>query len=79
MTGASGRNWESVEPLVDAPKNWDAAMRNLLTDPQTNGGLLVACAPDAADEVLGVFKRRGHEHAAVVGRIEGREPRVRIE
>jgi selenide,water dikinase len=51
----------------------------MLTDPQTNGGLLVACAPDAVDQVLGVFRRRGHEHAAVVGRIEGRETRIRIE
>jgi selenide,water dikinase len=78
-TGASGRNWESVKSLVDAPANWNGAMRDMLTDPQTNGGLLVACAPDAVDQVLGVFRRRGHEHAAVVGRIEGRDPRIRIE
>jgi selenide,water dikinase len=78
-TGASGRNWESVKSLVDAPANWNAATRDMLTDPQTNGGLLVACAPDAVDQVLGVFRRRGHEHAAVVGRIEGRETRIRIE
>jgi selenide,water dikinase len=78
-TGASGRNWESVKSLVDAPTDWNAAMRDTLTDPQTNGGLLVACAPDAVDAVLGVFKRRGHEHAAVVGRIEGGAPRIRIE
>jgi selenide,water dikinase len=78
MTGASGRNWESVKSLVDAPTDWNPATRDMLTDPQTNGGLLVACAPNAVDEVLGIFRRRGHEHAAVVGRIEGREPRIRI-
>jgi selenide,water dikinase len=78
-TGASGRNWESVKALVDAPTDWNAAMRDVLTDPQTNGGLLVACAPDGVDEVLRVFRRRGHEHAAVVGRIEGRKPGIRIE
>jgi selenide,water dikinase len=77
-TGASGRNWESVKARVDAPASWNAASRDILTDPQTNGGLLVACAPAAADEVLDVFKRGGHEHAAVVGRIEGDEPRIRI-
>jgi selenide,water dikinase len=78
-TGASGRNWESVKSLVDAPADWNAEMRDVLTDPQTNGGLLVACAPESADSVLGVFRRRGHEYAAVIGRIEGREARIRIE
>jgi selenide,water dikinase len=77
-TGASGRNWESVKSRVAAPASWNAASRDILTDPQTNGGLLVACAPDASDAVLGVFKRRGHEHAAVIGRIERGEPRIRI-
>ena len=33
--------------------------RALLTDPQTSGGLLVACAPDAVDDVLGGLPRRG--------------------
>jgi selenide,water dikinase len=77
-TGASGRNWESIESRVDAPAGWNSASRDILTDPQTNGGLLVACAPDAVNEVLGVFMRRGHANAAVVGRVEGEEPRIRI-
>ena len=77
-TGASGRNWESVKSVVDAPANWSTAMRDILTDPQTNGGLLVACAPSAVEEVLGVFSRRGHEHAAVIGCIEAGKARIRI-
>jgi selenide,water dikinase len=77
-TGASGRNWESVKSIVDVPASWDAVTRDLLTDPQTNGGLLVACAPDAAGDVLGVFKRHGHEHAAVIGRIEAGRARIRV-
>ena len=77
-TGASGRNWESVKSVVAAPASWNAATRDILTDPQTNGGLLVACAPSAVDEVLGVFARRGHEHARVIGRIEAGEARIRI-
>ena len=39
----------------------------LLTDPQTSGGLLVACAPETVDEVLALFAREGFAHAAVIG------------
>jgi selenide, water dikinase len=41
----------------------------LLSDPQTSGGLLVACAPEAVDEVLAVFQRHGFAAAAEVGEI----------
>ena len=41
----------------------------LLTDPQTSGGLLVACAADAVDEVLAVFRKHGFDAAAEVGEI----------
>jgi selenide,water dikinase len=41
----------------------DAVERALLTDPQTSGGLLVACAPDAVDDVLRVFRAEGFAEA----------------
>jgi selenide, water dikinase len=41
----------------------------LLSDPQTSGGLLVACAPEAVDDVLAVFQRHGFAVAAEVGEI----------
>ncbi len=69
VTGASGRNWASygggvaLEALPDLD-------RALLTDPQTSGGLLVACAPEAAGEVLDCFHRHGFDAAAVIGRAE---------
>ena len=47
VTGASGRNWASYGADVVLPEGFDAADRALLTDPQTSGGLLVACAPAA--------------------------------
>ncbi|MEO0983543.1 MAG: selenide, water dikinase SelD [Pseudomonadota bacterium] len=76
-TGASGRNWESVNDQVDAD-GLDQAMRDLLTDPQTSGGLLVAAAPDAAGAVLDVFRAAGHNDAAVIGRVEDGPPRIAI-
>src|SRR5215831_4417301 len=51
-TGASGRNWSSYGGSVcieGAMPDW---RRDLLTDPQTSGGLLIAIAPDEADGVL---------------------------
>ena len=41
--------------------------RNLVTDPQTSGGLLVACAPEATDQVLRIFKSEGFEGATKIG------------
>jgi selenide, water dikinase len=67
VTGASKRNLESYGGDVKFARVIDAAERALLTDPQTSGGLLVACAPDAVDAVLATFAREGFAHAAAIG------------
>ena len=59
FTGASGRNWEGYGAAVTLGATIGDAEHALLTDPQTSGGLLVACDPDAVDEVLAVFQRDG--------------------
>jgi selenide, water dikinase len=50
----------------------------LLTDPQTSGGLLVSCAPDAVDQVLETFHADGFAEAAVIGEIVAGPPRVMV-
>lgn len=77
-TGASTRNWDSYGAEVTLPDGWPEVRRKLLTDPQTSGGLLVACAPEATDEVLGVFHAHGHTAARVVGRLAEGPPGVRV-
>jgi len=77
-TGASGRNWESVKDWVEAPAGWAEQSRDMLTDPQTSGGLLVSCTPDAADEVLAAFRRHGHASATVIGTVREGSPSIRI-
>ena len=77
-TGASGRNWASVREMVAAPADWPETSRDMLTDPQTSGGLLVACAPDAAGDVLALFDKHGHDGAAVIGRMEKGPARIRV-
>jgi selenide,water dikinase len=77
VTGASSRNWSSYGHEVDG--NLDATERALLTDPQTSGGLLVACSPDAVDDVLHAFHADGFDRATVIGRIIPGEPRVVVD
>ncbi|MBP6514334.1 MAG: selenide, water dikinase SelD [Steroidobacteraceae bacterium] len=69
VTGASGRNWAGYGADVALPEGFAAEDRALLTDPQTSGGLLVACAPSALDEVLAIFGRHGFDAAAVIGSV----------
>ena len=69
VTGASGRNWAGYGADVQLPAGFAEEDRALLTDPQTSGGLLVSCAPEALDAVLAVFRQHGFAQAAVVGRI----------
>ena len=47
-----------------------AVARDLLTDPQTSGGLLVSCAEAQVDRVLSLFRAEGFAQAAVIGRME---------
>lgn len=69
VTGASGRNWAGYGRDVALPAGFADADRALLTDPQTSGGLLVACEPAAAERVLAIFAAHGFDAAAVVGRV----------
>ena len=69
VTGASGRNWAGYGQDVQLPSGFAAADQALLSDPQTSGGLLVACSPDSVDQVLATFRQQGFEQAAVVGRV----------
>jgi selenide,water dikinase len=68
VTGASARNWAGYGDGVRCAPGIDAARRALLSDPQTSGGLLVACAAESVDTVLGVFTRENFADARVIGR-----------
>ncbi len=79
LTGASGRNWSGYGVQVNLGSQLGEAEKSLLTDPQTSGGLLVACAPTAADKVLDIFRDEGFTHAAVIGEIREGAPAVVVE
>jgi selenide,water dikinase len=77
-TGGARRNWKSygdeVDIAGDAPEWWHA----VLCDPQTSGGLLIACSPEAAGDVLALVRERNPGPACVVGRFFEGPPRVRV-
>lgn len=76
-TGASGRNWDSYGASMALPGGFEGWRRDLLTDPQTSGGLLIAVAPEASAAVLDQVRAAGFGRAAVVGRMtEGSGVRV---
>src|SRR5574340_1119975 len=77
-TGAADRNWTSYGAEVDLPQGFPEWQRKLLCDPQTSGGLLVACAANEADKVLATFREQGFAAACVIGKMIAGEARVRI-
>ncbi len=69
VTGASGRNWESYGHEVALPSSYPLWQRHLLTDPQTSGGLLIACAASSADGVLRLIHTEGYAEARIIGEL----------
>jgi len=76
VTGASDRNWKGYGHEVSVQgEEWK---KKLLSDPQTSGGLLVACAPEAVPQVLETFKTQGFAQASVIGKLSAGAPRLTV-
>ena len=78
VTGASHRNWSSYGEHVVLPSNWPEWRRHLLTDPQTSGGLLVACKAERAAEIAARTVAEGYPFARVIGRVSEGDAKVVI-
>ena len=77
-TGASDRNWMGYGAEVSLPADFPEWKKKLLSDPQTSGGLLVACAADAQEKVLQEFKKQGFAGACVIGRLLDGRAQIRV-
>ncbi|HEX7643328.1 MAG TPA: selenide, water dikinase SelD [Burkholderiaceae bacterium] len=78
ITGASKRNWAAYGKDVSLAAGVTDVQQALLTDPQTAGGLLVSCAPEAVDSVLKLFRESGFADAAVIGEMNEGPAKVEV-
>jgi len=78
FTGASTRNWAGYGAEVSLGQGIAEWQQRLLTDPQTSGGLLVACDPVIESEVLALFHSQGFATAQKIGTMMAGEPRIHL-
>ncbi|WP_029003747.1 selenide, water dikinase SelD [Azorhizobium doebereinerae] len=78
VTGASIRNWASYGAEVALPDDFPDWRRNLLTDPQTSGGLLVSCASEEADRLVAEIHAAGYPAARRIGGVVSGGAGVRV-
>ncbi len=77
-TGASGRNWASYGEGVVLPPEFPMWQRTLLTDPQTSGGLLIACAASRAESIRALIEAAGYPRARIIGSVTSGDPVIRM-
>jgi len=78
VTGASKRNWDSYGSSAVLPEAFAEWRRDLLCDPQTSGGLLIACERTAAAAVLDLLEKEKFPHARVIGEFGDEPARIMI-
>ncbi len=76
VTGASGRNWTAVSGLVEGELS--PIDRDLLTDPQTAGGLLIAVAENTVEEAMMMLKDAGFPEARCFGEAVGAGAKISL-
>ena len=69
IPGGTKRNREALAPHVTFEPGVAEAMRVLLCDAQTSGGLLIAVDPDRANTLLAALQREGTPAGARIGRL----------
>lgn len=68
-TGMNGPNWQAVEAATRVDAVLSPEERELLVDPQTSGGLLVAVPGNQAEAARAALVDAGVVHARVVGEV----------
>ncbi len=69
-TGAAKRNYAAYREHLCFSETVASWQKNLLLDPQTNGGLLVSCAAHSAQAVVEMFHRKGFNMAQKIGKVQ---------
>lgn len=74
-TGASTRNWQSYGESIELSDQTPLWQRNLLTDPQTSGGLLISCTEQALPQVQQTIKSLQGNDSFVCGKMAKAHPK----
>lgn len=77
-TGASARNWQACQAQATLAADLPADAQTLVTDPQTSGGLLVACASGAVEEIMALIRAEGFSQAACIGHVQAGAAHVTV-
>ena len=77
-TGGAQRNWQSYGHAVHLPADAPEWWRGVLCDPQTSGGLLIACAEGSLQQLLQLLQSRNFNASSVLGEFGAGEPRIRV-
>ncbi len=77
IPGGAHSNREYREELLDAEMDVEEWMLDVLFDPQTSGGLLIAAPESVANEMVKQIRTRGFPAAAIIGDVVA-EPKGRI-
>ena len=77
IPGGAYSNREYREDLLDIELDLEQWMLDVLFDPQTSGGLLIAAPESVADDMLNRIRIRGFPAAAIIGEVVA-EPAGRI-
>jgi selenide,water dikinase len=78
FTGASVRNWASYGDGIKLVSDFPEWQRHLYTDPQTSGGLLIACEAAQSEAIVRRIVDDGYPFARIIGRVESGAPLVRL-
>ena len=78
-TGASTRNWASYGEAVNLPASAPAWLKTIVTDPQTSGGLLIACDPASAAAVRSAVREVQGNDPWILGRLVDGTARITVD
>ncbi|MGL4666956.1 MAG: selenide, water dikinase SelD, partial [Saezia sp.] len=78
-TGASTRNWHSYGEHIRLPEHAQVWQEKLLSDPQTSGGLLIACSPASMPQVQAAIEAVQGQAGTLIGALQAGPPEVKVD
>lgn len=78
IPGGLRRNRAYIEPHVEFEPGVPEEMRNIMCDPETSGGLLIAISPSDLEALLSAMDRLNVQTKSVIGRVTGEANRIKV-